>query len=151
MNISLKTTALALIPVVLSLCAANASARDTTHYLPIKEAIEQGKAEDKLGNDVKLYFAGQSASVQSTIKKGVVTNKKTNAANKTDEQACRIAMISALIQMQETARKQGGNAVTNIESFYKKKAYRSNSQYECHAGAIMAGVALRGNIVKLKR
>ena len=36
---------------------------------------------------------------------------------------------------------QGGNAVVNIESFYDRNARASTSEYECHAGALMAGVA----------
>jgi uncharacterized protein YbjQ (UPF0145 family) len=149
MNTSLKAAALAL-PIALALCAGNAAARDTTHYLSIKDAIQQGKAEGKLSDDIQLYFGDQPhASVKTMLTKGISTNKKTNAANKTDEHACQIAMLSALIQMQQTARNQGGNAVVNIESFYKKKAYRNNDLYECHAGAILAGVVLRGDIVQL--
>jgi uncharacterized protein YbjQ (UPF0145 family) len=80
-----------------------------------------------------------------------VTNKKTNKANKSDEEACHVAMLSGLIQLQERARKEGGNAVINIESYYKKKSYKSKDKFECHAGNIMAGVALKGDVVKLKK
>ena len=38
--------------------------------------------------------------------------------------------------------------VGNIVSYYKKKAYSSPSQYECHTGNIIGGVALKGDIVK---
>jgi uncharacterized protein YbjQ (UPF0145 family) len=60
-------------------------------------------------------------------------------------------MATALLQMQQAARDMGGNAVVNIESFYKRKVFRSNDQFECHAGNIVAGVALRGDVVKLRR
>jgi uncharacterized protein YbjQ (UPF0145 family) len=59
-------------------------------------------------------------------------------------------MLSALIQLQERARREGGNAVINIKSYYKKQTFSSESQFECHAGNIMAGVALKGDIVKLR-
>ncbi|MDR0771500.1 MAG: excinuclease ATPase subunit [Burkholderiales bacterium] len=153
----MKTTvkiAVALL-VSLTLCATSAQARDTTHYLPIKNAIEIGKAKDgkwQLGNDIKLHFSGQPhPAVEATLAKGVVTNKKTNSANKSDEEACNVAMLSALIQLQERARNDGGNAVINVESYYKKKSFKSADKFECHAGNIMAGVALKGDVVKLKK
>jgi hypothetical protein len=58
-------------------------------------------------------------------------------------------MLSALIDLQDAARKQGGNAVVNIVSFYKKNEFSSPTDYDCHAGAFVAGVALKGDIVKL--
>ena len=43
----------------------------------------------------------------------------------------------------------GGNAIINLTSYYKKKEVVDNERYECHAGNIIAGVALRGEVVKL--
>jgi len=150
MKMPLKATGLAALLVSLSLCAITAQARDTTHFLPIKDAVEIGKTQG-LADDIRLYFGNQKhPAVAATLTKGISTNKKTNAANKSDEVACNWAMQSALIQLQQAARNMGGNAVVNIESYYKKKVFRSDDQFECHAGAIMAGVALRGDIVKLK-
>ncbi|MCL2644859.1 MAG: excinuclease ATPase subunit, partial [Betaproteobacteria bacterium] len=105
-----------------------------------------------LSDDIKLYFADQPhPAVDAMLVKGITTNKKTNSANKTDEVACQWVMLTALIQMQQGARNHGGNAVVNIESFYKRNVYRSNDKYECRAGNIMSGVALRGDVVRLKK
>jgi uncharacterized protein YbjQ (UPF0145 family) len=60
-------------------------------------------------------------------------------------------MLSALIELRANALEQGGNAVVNIVSYYKKVPFSSPTEYECHAGAFVAGVALKGTIVKLKR
>ncbi|MDR0247314.1 MAG: excinuclease ATPase subunit [Burkholderiales bacterium] len=154
MKMSKKVTAFTALLVFLSLCATGAQARDTQHYFSIKDAIEIGQAKEgkwQLGSDIKFYFGDQShPAVAATLAKGVVTNKKTNAANKSDEEACHIAMLSALIQLQERSRNEGGNAVINIESYYKKKSFKSKNQFECHAGNIMAGVTLKGDVVKLK-
>ena len=73
-----------------------------------------------------------------------VTNKKTNAANKTDEQACRWVALSALRVLQDGAKSRGANAVVDIVSYYKKNEFKSASNYECYAGSILAGVALKG-------
>ena len=42
----------------------------------------------------------------------------------------------------------GATKVNNLISYYKKNLYRSASQYECHAGGFIAGVALRGDIAR---
>jgi uncharacterized protein YbjQ (UPF0145 family) len=152
MKMPVKVVGFAALLVSLSLCAPIAQARDTAHHLSVKDAIEMGKAKGQLDGDIKFYFGDQSHSaVEATLTKGVITNKKTNAANKSDEEACNWAMLSALVQLQERARNEGGNAVINIESYYRKKSFKSNDKFECHAGAIMSGVALKGDVVRLKK
>jgi hypothetical protein len=41
--------------------------------------------------------------------------------------------------------------VINIKSVYKNDNVESASEYLCGAGTIMAGVALRGTVVTLKK
>jgi len=140
--------------ISLSLCAPIAEARDDVYFLPIKDALELGKTKGKLDGSVQFYFSDQShPAVDASLVQDIVTNKKTgtNTSNskQTDEEACRWAMVSALMALQERARKEGGNAVINIESYYKKNNYKSQDQYECHAGSLMTGVALKGDVVRL--
>jgi uncharacterized protein YbjQ (UPF0145 family) len=140
-----------LIATVLVLTCSLAQARDTRHMLSIKSALEKGQSfKDKVADDVKLYF-GKQASPAVERKMGTwTTNKKTNAANKSDEEACEIAFLSAVIELQQRARKEGGNAVVNIQSVYRNANVDSETQYLCGAGAFVAGVALSGTVVKLK-
>ncbi|HYL24294.1 MAG TPA: excinuclease ABC subunit A, partial [Burkholderiales bacterium] len=77
------------------------------------------------------------------------SNKKTNAFNKSDQEACDIAFISAAVSLQQRAKQEGGNAVVNIHSVYKNDKFESPTEYLCGAGALMAGVALRGTVVTL--
>jgi uncharacterized protein YbjQ (UPF0145 family) len=77
------------------------------------------------------------------------TNKKTNAFNKSDKEACEWVMLSALLQLKERAQSLGANAVVNIRSNYKNNETSSDTEYTCGAGAIMAGVALIGTFVTL--
>jgi uncharacterized protein YbjQ (UPF0145 family) len=79
----------------------------------------------------------------------VVANRKTNAFNKSDEEACKWVFLSAMIALQERAIREGANAVVGINSYYKKNEVSSNTQYECHAGNIVAGVALKGTVARL--
>lgn len=136
----------------LLLCALPglSQARDTTHYLPFEKVVQQMTAEKKLDGSVKFYLAGvQPRGKVNVISPGAATNKKTNAFNKTDEVACEWALQSALLTMQDAAKKVGANAVTNIVSNYKRVERKDASTYECHAGAVMAGVAIKGDLSKV--
>ncbi|NBI12296.1 excinuclease ABC subunit A [[Haemophilus] felis] len=137
-----KTLILATTAVILTACAP----RNTAHYLSIDEALKSLQAKEVLDPSVKLYF-GKPAPGKVLVK-GAVTNPKTNALNKTDEQACQWAFLSAVKKFQERAKKEGATKVGNLVSYYKKKEYSSTSKYECHAGNSIAGVALKGDIVK---
>jgi len=148
----MKTAAFTALFISLSFCATSVQARDTVHHLPVNEAIKSGKAQGALNDDIKFFFGDQPhPAIETMLNKGATTSKKTQTAGRGgDEEACNWVMQSALIQLQQTARSMGGNAVVNIESFYKRNVFRSNDQFECHAGNVVSGVALRGDIVKLK-
>ncbi|CAM3357531.1 hypothetical protein [Halomonas lysinitropha] len=59
-------------------------------------------------------------------------------------------MLSALLSLRERVRAEGGNAVIHIESSYKRKPMVSRDEYECYAGMLMAGVALRCDVGTLR-
>lgn len=130
-------------------CASTAHAADRTVMRPLKEAVDAATADGKLDGSVKFYMAG-SGPKGKVIEANVVTNRKTNAFGKSDPVACEWAAQSALISLQEAARKAGANAVINIVSYYKKVENRNATDYECHAGAVIAGVALRGDLATVK-
>ena len=119
---------------------------DTTHYYSIQDALNSPEAKEIVDPSVKLYF-GKSAPGK-VVKAGVVSNKKTNAANKTDEKSCQWAFLSTVKQFQDRAKSQGASKVGNIVSLLQKNTFQSTTQYECHAGNLMSGVALKGDIVK---
>ena len=78
------------------------------------------------------------------------SNKKTSAFGKSDQQACEWPFLSAMISLQKRAQNEGGNTVIDIRINYKNIEFKSDTEFECGAGAIMAGVALTGTVVKLK-
>ncbi len=125
-------------------------ARDTTHYLPFDAVVAEATQAGRLDGSVKFFLAGKTPSSAKVVRSGVTTSKKTNAFNKTDEGACNWALQSALIAMQQAAKAAGTNAVVNIASNYKHVEYKDSQKYECHAGAIMAGVALKGDLANVK-
>jgi len=65
-------------------------------------------------------------------------------------EACRWVALSALRALQDGAKSRGANAVVDIVSYYKKNEFKSTTSYECYAGAILAGVALKGTYAKVK-
>lgn len=136
--------------IALLLVGTHASARDTKLMLPIDEAFDSADYENKLGDEIKFYFgAQQHPAVEKRIGE-YTTSKKTNNFHKVDKESCEWALLSALITFKERAQAEGGNAVVNIRSYYKKNEVSSETEFECHAGKLMAGVALKGEVVKLK-
>lgn len=126
-----------------------AYARDTKYLLPIAAALEVKDAKDKLDGSIKFFFGNQETPKVLTKLGTDVTNQKTNAVGRSDERACNWVFLSAMIQLEKRAKQMGANAVVNIVSYYQKNVMSSPTEFECHAGAVIAGVALRGEFVKI--
>ncbi|RKH14862.1 excinuclease ATPase subunit [Corallococcus sp. CA053C] len=132
--------------LLLALTAASpALARDTVVKVKLADVLALPEAKEKLDGTVKFYLDGQKTPAVKKTLGNEVTNKKTNAVGKSDEFACKWAALSALITLQEGAKKNGANAVVNLVSYYKKVESKSATEIECHAGTMVAGVALKGD------
>jgi hypothetical protein len=143
----MKISAIALAAVAATLVTSLALARDTRLKLPIKDAMETPAAKEQLGKEIKFVFGSKPAGGKEI---GTYTsNKKTNFANKSDKEGCEWAFLSAMVSLKQRAIAEGGNAVVNIQSYYKKNEFTSTTEYECAAGAFVGGVALRGTVVKM--
>ena len=125
-----------------------AQARNTKLMLPIKEVEET--YEGRLDDSIELYYGDEEHPKVETKIAEHIANEKTNAFNKSDREACRWVMLSALLELQKKAKRYGADAVVNIRSYYKKKPVSDKSRYECHAGNVVAAVALKGDIVKFE-
>ena len=123
--------------------------RDTKLMLPIDVAMATKDAEDKLEGSVKFFFGNQEYPKVATKLGTDVSNRKTNAFGKSDEKACNWVFLSAMVALERRAKQLGANAVVNIVSYYQKVEMSSTTQFECHAGAVIAGVALKGDFVKI--
>ncbi|OGB23121.1 MAG: excinuclease ATPase subunit [Burkholderiales bacterium RIFCSPLOWO2_02_FULL_57_36] len=126
-----------------------AHARDTKHMLPIASAMQVSDAQEKLDGSIRFFFGKQKAPKVLAKLGSDISNRKTNAFGKSDEVACNWAFLSALIALEKRAQALGANAVVNIVSYYKRNEMSSPTEFECHAGGIMAGVALKGDFVKI--
>lgn len=135
--------------IVSLLCASlaqSALARDDVLHLSFQDVLDSPQTKAKLDSRVRFYLAGQKTPKIIKTLGSDVTNPKTNSFNKTPLQGCQWAALSALIAMQKRALQQGGNAVIDIVSYYKKVEYSNATQFECHDGALLVGVALKGTI-----
>ncbi|MDQ8022726.1 MAG: hypothetical protein REI94_12870 [Moraxellaceae bacterium] len=118
------------------------------NQFPVADAT-QGPSASKFAG-VKLYFGKQKSPAVARSLGEDRTSVRTNSFNKTPREACSIALASALIRFQDAARRKGADAVINIRSNYDNVEFSSETNYECEEGALMAGVALKGEFVKLK-
>ena len=128
------------------LMSTSALARDSLQQHPVDDVLsESGFAAQIAG--VKFYF-GDTAHPSASREFGEYrTNKKTNAFNKSDKEACDWAFKSAILALHQRAINLGANAVINIRSNYKNNVTRSDTEYTCGAGKFVAGVALIGDFV----
>jgi hypothetical protein len=135
--------------LLIALFAVSAQARDTRTMFSIHDAMNTEDAKAKLDKGIRFYFGDQKHP--KVIKRfgEFMSNKKTNAFNKTDERACEWAFLSAMLSFQQRALNLGGNAVINLRSYYKKNEISSTEEFECGAGNIIAGVTFLGDVVKL--
>lgn len=135
--------------LALTLLAPLAQARDTVLNIPLADVLAMPEAQGKLDGSVKFYLAGQ-ATPKITKRLGSDTsNQKTNGVGKSDEFGCKWAALSALIAFQNSAKREGANAVVDMVSYYKKNETKSDTTFECHAGNIVIGVALKGTYAKI--
>ena len=138
-----------LVATIVVLGAVNAEARDDRNMWSISEALGTEDAKQKLNKNVRFYFGDQSHPKIIKNFGEYMSNKKTNAFNKTDERACQWNFLSAMMSFQDRALRMGGNAVVNIRSYYKKNTISSQTEFECGSGAFVSGVTFLGDVVQL--
>lgn len=131
------------IPIAAALAACSAQG---PMQRPIYEDLNSERAAGVLNPEIALSF-GRGTVVGQDLGT-YVSNKKTNSSNKSAAEACQIAFLSAVRALQSRAESEGGNAVVNIHSYYKKVPEWSSTTYHCEDGHLMSGVALRGTVVK---
>jgi hypothetical protein len=137
------------VALAFSFGAAAASARTTMYDLDVAKAKSEGRGRENL-LPIPVFMAGEKHGAIAQELGTFRSNKRTNATNKGDEEACQVAFLSALIALQTRARSLGGNAVVAVRSVTRDNPLESATQYRCAAGAVVANVALEGRVVKLK-
>jgi uncharacterized protein YbjQ (UPF0145 family) len=139
--------ALALAVSVLLPAAASADDAVGTHELASVSALPEYA---NASQGVTFYFGDSPhPAVSRRIEENVTTSLRTRKFGRSSEEACQRVMLSALIQLRDHAVATGGNAVINIRSNWRNTEVSSRTQYQCAAGFLMAGVALKGDVVRI--
>lgn len=126
-----------------------AAAENTVLMLPIAGAMAANDAQARLGDNIKFYFGDQKTpKVLSKIGTDK-TSQRTNGFGKGAEKSCNWVFLSAMLALKKKAEDMGANAVINIVSNFNNEEKSSQTEFECQDGAIMSGVALKGDFVKI--
>ena len=132
-----------------ALCVAPAAARNTAIPFSIAEGMASPEFHEKIDGTVQFYF-GDTKHPPVLQKFGAfVTNQKTSSFLISDAKSCQRVFASTMIEFQKRAHELGANAVINIHSYYDKEDISSDTDVQCHAGGVIAGIALRGDFVKV--
>jgi hypothetical protein len=116
----------------------------------VKSAVESSLGRERL-LDVPFYMAGQPHAAVAHDLGVFKSNRSTNAFAKSDEEACQVAFLSALISLQERVRAEGGDAVVDVKSVTKHRDLESATSFRCAAGNVVANVAVSGRVVKFAK
>jgi len=135
--------------MVLLLGVNAANARDDKAMWSVDDALNTEDAKQKLDKNIRFYFGDQDHPKVVKTYGEFMSNKKTNAFNKTAERACQWNFLSAMMSFQDRAVRMGGNAVINIRSYYKKNTISSQTEFECGSGTFVSGVTFLGDVVQL--
>lgn len=130
---------------------SSGDARNTVLKVSIADALQWGEEEGLLDSSIDLYFGDQAHAAVERNLGAYTSNKKTNGVGKSDQKACQWAFLSAMVSLQSRAVSEGGNAVVNIRSNYNRRRFSSATEFECGAGAVMAGVSMVGDVAVLAK
>ena len=128
--------------------ALPAHARNNAVNVTLESVLVMPEAKAKLDGSVKFYLAGAKTPKYKKLGQDVA-NAKTNAFNKTPEEACRWNVLTALIKFQEHALRQGADAVVDLASYNEHVPFESPTELQCRDGALVNGIALRGSYAKV--
>jgi uncharacterized protein YbjQ (UPF0145 family) len=136
------------IPLLLLASPARADDAVANHSL---EAVTARPEFASQLEGVRLYFGNAPhGAVTRRIEPDATTSVRTRKLGRSTEEACQWVMLSALLNLRQHAIDVGGNAVVNIRSNWRNVEWSSTTEYQCAAGFLMAGVALKGDVVSIQ-
>src|SRR5512134_288874 len=106
--------------------ATAAVARDDVGTYALADVLNNPEYATRL-EGVKFFFGKQKHPPIGRSFGEYQSNKKTNAFNKSDKEACEWAFLSALLSFHQRALSVGGDAVVNIRGYYKKHPFSSET------------------------
>lgn len=141
---------LPVIALLLGVSSGQVHARDDKAMYSVADAMATPTAEEIFTGDIQFFFGDDNHPPIGKNLGNYQSNKKANGVGRSDLRVCQRAFLSAMKSLRDRARLEGGNAVVNIISYYRRNRISSTSEFECGSGAIMSGVTLRGDVVTLQ-
>src|SRR3954466_11844016 len=94
--------------------ASSSFAADDVKMHPLTDALNAPAAREKLDKGVKLFFGSQAYPKAQKDLGEWKPNKKTNGFNKSAKEACEWTFLSAILELQERAVKEGGERLIPV-------------------------------------
>jgi hypothetical protein len=132
----------ALMLVVGTVSASGALRLQRSEALALPEAA-------KLDPAIRLYWAGESHPAPQQDFGVFLSEKRSSSMHRTDEEACRWSLLSALLLLQSFAREHGANAVVGIHSLEGEQPLPNGRDFACENSGYSNYVRLRARIVTL--
>ncbi|MFT5162441.1 MAG: hypothetical protein ACI9FJ_001017 [Alteromonadaceae bacterium] len=142
---------IAFVGLTLLLTTGDVDAVQKIKSYAVADALALQQSKSKLGSLVKFYFANHPHGEVAQHFAKASTAKKINAFNKSDLEACQSVFLAALIALKDRAKKEGGNAVINIQSQRNGKTSVIADNFDCVLGRYAAAIQLSGDIVTLNQ
>lgn len=134
----------------LALLASPAQADDAVSNHSLDAVLSRPDYASQLEGVQFSFGTNPHGTITRRIEDGAQTSVRTRKFGRSTEEACQWVMLSALLNLRQHAIDLGGNAVVNIRSNWRNVESSSNSEYQCAAGFLMAGVALKGDVVSVR-
>lgn len=126
-----------------------ASARNTFYDISVEEAVKTKTGQKKL-LDVPFYMLGQEhPSVDKDF--SIFKSNKRSAKGFGNIKKCQVAFISAIISLQNKAKRMGGDGLIDVMSVTRRNNLESPDKFRCLAGANMVNVELVGRVVTFSK
>ncbi len=135
--------------VLCLVAVAPAFARNDPVTVSLASVLEMPEAQAKLDGSVKFFLAGAKTPKVGTKFGEDTGNARTNAFNKTPEEACRWAALTVLLKFHDHARRVGANAVVGLFSYNQHETFSSATDIQCLDGTFVGGITLKGTYAKI--
>lgn len=134
---------------ILLLSTAAARAWDTPMQLPIEAALQEEEAKRLVSPDIQLFWGTQTQPEVQTRKGKDRSLARSRSLFRNKVKACNNALLNALLDLLDTARDRGANALTGLRTHGDGHTTDSPTHFRCDAGLVSAQVELTGDIAIL--
>jgi uncharacterized protein YbjQ (UPF0145 family) len=150
-----RVSMIAIAFAAVALAASPAAAqRHRGNDTPANFSIEQALAQPDFASataGVRFFFGNHGhPAIAQRLQRDATTSQRASSRRKSPEESCGRAFLNALVSLRDHALAQGGNAVVNVRSNWNHVEFSSTTEYQCVRGRMMSGVALKGDIVRLR-